>query len=94
MKGLAWRGEFRAGKKPRPVGLKQRNAWGLHDMLGNVKEWTADSYGGDATVAGGVIRGVDLVRVWPYQCHGLQFRFGHHPDDDSDPVGFRLVRTE
>ncbi|MBK9168015.1 MAG: SUMF1/EgtB/PvdO family nonheme iron enzyme [Bryobacterales bacterium] len=41
------------GNRPQPVATKPANAFGLHDMLGNAAEWTADWHGSyeDAAVA-------------------------------------------
>ena len=99
---IAWFDE-NSGLRTHPVGRKAPNAWGLHDMLGNVWEWVQDWYGpypggfvtdpaGPGHGSGRVARGC----YWLHSasgCRSADRNYGS-PGDPCECLGFRLFRSE
>ena len=105
--GRRWRNAFPGygdgAWGPAPVGTYQPNAWGLHDMVGNVSEWVADCWhdsfrraprGGEAWLNPGcrsrVVRGGSWTSA-PEEMRSA-WRQGSDANNTTARIGFRVVR--
>jgi formylglycine-generating enzyme required for sulfatase activity len=103
---IAWYDGDDATDGSHPVATKTANAWGLHDTLGNVREWCHDRFAdysaGEAVnprvehsdadgTAGRVVRGGSWVDY--ARSVRAAFRNRSAPGCRYDDVGFRAVRV-
>lgn len=99
---IGWHG-LNSGLETHPVKSKQPNAWGLHDMIGNVWEWCSDWYGefsmaavvdpvGPENGTRRVSRGGGWSSVSVFSRSARRLR--DVPVFQSNILGFRIVRVE
>jgi formylglycine-generating enzyme required for sulfatase activity len=98
---------YDTNNKTHPVGQKKPNAWGLHDMLGNVWEWCADWYGNYDMYAvtdptgpcDGCRQNTCRVIRGGYGSFNVvasraDIRNAYSPGDSNYNIGFRLARGQ
>jgi formylglycine-generating enzyme required for sulfatase activity len=90
LNAIAWLGG-NSGGQTRPVKQKQPNAWGLYDMIGNVREWSGDWYGSYPT---GLVTdppgpGSGSVRVYRGGCWYDVARYARSANRDGRDPGAR-----
>jgi formylglycine-generating enzyme required for sulfatase activity len=97
-----WKQKGRNGGKTAPVATHPANAWGLHDLHGNVLEWCQDWFDeyyyfeslpadppGPKNGFLRVVRG-GCWSQFGHECRSAA-RLGHDPESRSDTIGFRVV---
>jgi len=92
-----------SGFTTHPVGEKNPNVWGLHDMHGNVQEWCQDNVmkysSGVVDPIGNAASKFRCLRggmwLWGSDYHRFTYCPGIRPNDRdrSGTTGFRVVRT-
>ncbi|WP_285487253.1 formylglycine-generating enzyme family protein [Amycolatopsis taiwanensis] len=80
-----------SGERVQEVGGKRPNAWGLHDMLGNVWEWCWDVYDPEVYGSYRVLRGGGWFDE-DWSCRA-SVRRRSHPTYRVDDVGLRVARS-
>jgi len=96
---LTWY-DANSGGQTHPVGQKQPNDWGFHDMHGNVVEWCSDWYGGYPggrvnDPAGSPTGQFRVLRGGCWDCPAgsgrSAYRTWTHPSLGNAATGFRLA---
>ena len=105
VEAIAWT-DNNSGLRSHSVGQLPANAWGLHDMLGNVLEWCWDWYDesyyascpdpdvdpkGPLSGSDKVVRGGNFFSA--AEIARASFRGEWAPERSGNAIGFRIVRT-
>jgi formylglycine-generating enzyme len=82
-----------------PVDAFVPNKFGVWNMIGNVWEWTSDSYVPSQRLVPANRAGLGLLKVGSFLCHASYChryrpaaRMGSTPDSSANNIGFRIAR--